>query len=533
MTAPRAGYTSSERSKALTRQQWRDLGVCLSLVNVAFLRVWTELLAYTPENTVLMFRPPKTLDYVAVILNVLIGGVVLFTAVTLVRRHPTILWRSVAYTGFFAALVFCANGVRSVLSNRWEILRGQLFKYMGAHTLIAVLAVLLLAFTLLMLRWRRQVVGAIYSLLLILFPFVVFTFAQAGWAAMHPRDISRFENGPPAPKLPVRAGVPRVLWIIFDELDYRLTFTERPRDLELPEFDRLRTESLFSTNAYPPDSATRVSLPALISGKKSSAERLVTVNDIEFQFPGSNEWVKWTSRNSIFLEARKLGVNTALVGWYLPYCRILNDALTRCWWCEIEFQMNSNGDRLFPIAVNQTRSLFETSLFSPFGRSLSVQRKAEQYTEMLHEGVSLSTDPTLGLSLIHFDVPHSPFVYNRRTRDFSLANSPVKGYVDALALTDRTLGDIRRAMEQTGQWDSAAILISADHFYRYSKLLDGKSDRRIPFMLKLPFQKEGTVHTGRFNSIVTKELLLSIIRGELKSAADVDSWLNKHAQDAH
>jgi len=221
-----------------------------------------------------------------------------------------------------------------------------------------------------------------------------------------------------------------------------------------------------------------------------------------------------------------------LVGWYLPYCRFLSAALTRCWWCEIEFQMNSNGERLAPLIVNQARSLFETSLFSQFGRSLAVQHKTEQYTEMLHQALSVVTDSTLGLSLLHFDVPHSPFIYDRHKGDLSLANSPVVGYIDALALTDRTLAEIRRAMEQAGQWDSSAVLVSADHYYRYSKLLDGKVDHRIPFMLKLPFEKAGKVHDGSFNSIITKELLLSIIRGEIKSPSDVDSWLDKHPQDA-
>jgi hypothetical protein len=41
-----------------------------------------------------------------------------------------------------------------------------------------------------------------------------------------------------APLMAVRPGQPRVVWMIFDELDYRLVFEERTTGVALPEFDR-------------------------------------------------------------------------------------------------------------------------------------------------------------------------------------------------------------------------------------------------------------------------------------------------------
>ena len=54
------------------------------------------------------------------------------------------------------------------------------------------------------------------------------------------------------PPGPVHEGQPRVVWIIFDEADYRMIFEQRPASLEMPEFDRLREESLSANNAISP-----------------------------------------------------------------------------------------------------------------------------------------------------------------------------------------------------------------------------------------------------------------------------------------
>ena len=43
-----------------------------------------------------------------------------------------------------------------------------------------------------------------------------------------------------APPLRGDTSQPRVVWLIFDELDERVAFAARPANLSLPEFDRLR-----------------------------------------------------------------------------------------------------------------------------------------------------------------------------------------------------------------------------------------------------------------------------------------------------
>jgi arylsulfatase A-like enzyme len=81
-------------------------------------------------------------------------------------------------------------------------------------------------------------------------------------------------------------------------------------------------------------------------------------------------------------------------------------------------------------------------------------------------------------------------------------------------------------MEQAGMWDGTTVLISSDHGYRGAEVLDGKKDSRIPFILKLAGQKQGRDYSPEFNTIVTSDLLLSILRGELQTPEAVSSWLD-------
>jgi hypothetical protein len=82
-------------------------------------------------------------------------------------------------------------------------------------------------------------------------------------------------------------------------------------------------------------------------------------------------------------------------------------------------------------------------------------------------------------------------------------------------------------MESAGNWDSTTVLLSSDHPYREAKSLDGKSDLRVPFLLKLAGQSEGLSYSAEFNTILTHDLLLAILKGEL-STAEVVPWLDQH-----
>ncbi len=501
---------------------WRDAVIALSLANLAYFKVWSDLLVYTRDHAFWIKSPPGPRDFAAAMLNVLLAGGLFFAGATLARRAASGSLRMLARCSFLLVLLIAVNAFRSVYQkpDLVPLLRHKLFAVVMGVTLVMLGLFVLL-------RWHRQLVRAVSLVLLFLAPSVVFTFAQAIVAAVR-YDPASFADKPLAAPLANHAQpAARVLWLIFDEMDFRLTFLERDPSLRLGEIDRLRSQSLYASRAYPPGRDTDLSVPALLTGKRVTEARGLGAGELLLTFSDSKQRFPWSMQPNIFSRAREAGFNTAVVGWHIPYCRVLHANLTACWW-EAGPKSTHLGDGFWAILVNQTRSLFESSQVSPFGQSLSTRQKISTNRGVLEHAKQVAANPAFGLVFIHLPVPHAPHVYDRTVRQFSLKNSPIRGYLDSLELADTTLGELRRSMETAGTWENTTVLLSADHPYRQAAALDGKHDGRVPFVLKLARQKEPAFYNAPFNTVLTPELLLAILQGELSTPDAVVAWMNRH-----
>ena len=193
----------------------------------------------------------------AVMLNVLLVGAAGWALTSLVERSRSRAVRLAARTLFFALLLLPLNALRAVLANRYSYLRSPLFDLLGTRGVLLLAAALGATALIVVLRWPEQLVRASRAVLLILSPMVLLTFAQALWRAAT-YDASEFRDHATAPPLGQKRA-PRVLWVVLDEWDQRLTFVNRPAGLQLPELDRLRRESFHADNAAPPGPETLLS----------------------------------------------------------------------------------------------------------------------------------------------------------------------------------------------------------------------------------------------------------------------------------
>ncbi len=79
------------------------------------------------------------------------------------------------------------------------------------------------------------------------------------------------------------------------------------------------------------------------------------------------------------------------------------------------------------------------------------------------------------------------------------------------------------------RWESTTIIVSSDHWLRKALWrYEGETDHRIPFMLKLAGQKKGVTYEKPFNTVLTRDLVLAILRGEITSIDEVVTWLDKN-----
>jgi hypothetical protein len=504
-----------------------DLVIALSLANLCYLRVWSELLTYTPANTFWMKRPPESAQYAAVVLNVVLAGILLWPLVRRARRTGPAS-ATLAQWSLLLVLLIPANGVREVLGNLVPYLKSPLFEVIGRAGVATLVAGLVVVFLWAVAHWRRQLIATVCAVLLLVSPFVPITFVQAGWKAAT-YDAGPFADKPLAhPIYSQAAPGPRILWVIFDEWDYRLSFVDRPANIHLPEVDRFEAESLRAANAYPPGEGTPTSIPSLVMGRIVTGVREDGVDELMLTLRDPPRAVRWSAQPTLFSRARSLGINTAVVGWFHPYCRLLNRDLTACRWWELAMQHNSMGDTFGEILRNQTRSLFESTLLSPFGQSLATRQHVRTYQAALGEAVKVATDRSLGVVLLHLPVPHAPHAYDRVSHQFTLSNAPIEGYWDSLELMDRTLGQLRRTMEESGVWESSAILLSSDHSYREAQILAGRMDGRVPLLLKLPGHHAAVTYESPFNTVLTADLLTAIATREVADPAGAAAWLDRH-----
>jgi hypothetical protein len=226
-----------------------------------------------------------------------------------------------------------------------------------------------------------------------------------------------------------------------------------------------------------------------------------------------------------------MGLNVGVIGWFLPYCRMVNESVTECQWWPLPEQANSTGETYFQKVLGQTVSLVETNLFSPFGQSRVVRHKIAVNEESLARAEAAVCDPELGLVFLHLPVPHVPHVYHRLTGRMDAKNQTVRGYIDSLALMDKYLEVLRRDMEARGLWDKAAVIATSDHPFRQAEALDGKSDNRVPFMLKPAGHQAPASYDYPFHTILTSALATSILSGSISTTPDVLAWLDRHRND--
>ena len=507
--------------------------IALSLANLMFLRIWRELLngklAYYSKD------PPNALMG-GLILNVLLVAFVFWLVAEIAERSDSKFLKAGVRWVFVIVALLTAQFAKSAVFFETKL---------GTAGLI-VFAVLALAILAIFGKWRDKIAHATAVLFLIVSPFVAVTFAQGLWLLYQINFKMDFADRPRAAMQTGYHG-PRVVWMIFDEMDQRQTFLHRDPSVQMPQFDRLRAESFHAENAYPPARATELSLPALLTGKLVSKATPLGANDLVLNLGEEKQQVRWSKQPTIFNAAHDLGMNPAMVGWWHPYCRIpgVADPLVRCQWRDGGLLLGElRRDR--PLLRSMQLELLDIPAVTwelrhlpgmPSAGERERAKELDDYEALAPHMLQDAADPSVSLVVLHIGIPHPHGIYDRRTGRFSTDES--HGYLDNLALADRTLGEVRAAMEKAGVWDNTVVIASADHWWRsdfwsthFGWAEDDRGnialDHRIPFLLKLPGAPQPRTYAPEFNTVLTHDLVLAIVRGEVKDSAGVAAWLDQH-----
>jgi len=491
-----------------------------------FLKIWLKLVPYRASANLFLESSPRN-SYLAAMINVVLLAAVIFCMLSLCRKQGRPSSRLMPLLLFLTCLM-AQNGIRHAL----DLNLAKLNKIVGTGgtTLLAAGGVVTVAFLTLLLIRRNAALTKVCTIAPLLFaPFILVTFGQAIAAIASQEPSGHFQPHAITSLARLRNPLPMsVVWIIFDETDYRLCFEKRPANVALPEFDAFKKTAIWATRAYSPNDATKASLPSLITGIPVRESLPVSACRLDLVRADSGERVDFASQDTIFSQIKSRNGSTALFGWYLPYCRVMRNVDIGHDYPYYEFYVS---DHLTDVLRNQWHALVDTGFFFPFGTPLAVSNHISILGRMQADALGALRNNAISFTFLHYPVPHAPNIYDRTTGTFG-RNRSREGYFDNAALADRCLGEVRRVMQKAGTWDSAMVIVSSDHHWR-SNTYDGQLDKRhVPFMVKFPHQHAGREYNGRFTTVVTRELILDTVDGKIRTPEEAMAWLGRHGAAA-
>ena len=440
-----------DRRRWTRRERTIDALACLAVSTLCFSRARSETL-FIDDWDFYNRMPLGAPMLVALVLNIVGLAAVGFLAVQAARRVRRPVWRRLAAVAAAAAFLIALNFARITHESvdRWT-------DAIGGPGLLA-LAVLTLAASL---RWPRGALRAIRGLALIASPLAVLALGHALWMFLEVAAGPEWRRVDPAPVDRTPPSLRRVVWLVLEELDQRIVFEARPTGLELPELDRLRRESLYADAARPPAGTPEVSMPALITGRPVVAVSPVSPNDLELTFR-DGERARWSAYPNVFARARTLGYDTAVIGWHLPYPRVLGRSLGVADWRPSDAHEQARGDTFGETLQNQWASLAPPA---------NVRRLVSQRVAELGDlAIRTAASDRFGLVLLHLPVPRPPGIYDPATGRLTAWNftGAGGGYLDNLALADRMIAELRRGLKRARLDDRTWLVVSADRWWRAS-----------------------------------------------------------------
>ncbi|MEI6243005.1 MAG: sulfatase-like hydrolase/transferase [Chlamydiota bacterium] len=334
---------------------------------------------------------------------------------------------------------------------------------------------------------------------------------------------------------PVQAKVqqPKIIWLLFDEMDPFFVFSYRPASIHLPELDRLKDTTFYASQVYQLANYTMTAIPSLTIGKKCQHVMMLGPNSLQLFFKNLS-FSYWESCNHIFSEAYRLGRNPAVFGWYHPYDFILKGVTY--------FSMYGRGKScssfwgtfkgfLYKSFYNPLVVLFPAHFHTVVGATPENQtfgaapENEDVYFSFLEDIKRVLSDDKYNFVFVHFPIPHAHNI----KKFSSVHNNPLlDGYYNNLLLVDQTVGIIRQTLGE--KWNSSLVLVTSDHWLRFQSLIKKFPERQkylVPFMVKMPFQTQGYTYDKILDGTIIYPFFLEVMKGKLITDKDLISFIER------
>jgi hypothetical protein len=378
-------------------------------------------------------------------------------------------------------------------------------------------------------------------------PFVRATrFALAGFAFcllwIVPQILYFAYGMKPTPR--VRASVnpassKQIIWILFDELSYKLAFEQPPPGIDLPNFAKLRSESVSFANLQAVGFYTDRIIPSIISGKKIDEIRSDAGRGLLYLNSAENRWDRYDEHQTLFGLAHATGWNSAVVGWFNPYCRLLPSVLDSCLWEPgfLSLMLESVGaaedKSSFANAQILVRAFLAADLPTEAGDAAT---RIAVHQKLMKRATDVIRTSEFDFIFIHLSVPHPPGFYNRKTHEFCACGN----YIDNLQLADDSLGHLEEEIAHSPQAGQTTLIVSSDHSWRVpiwsqweswtaeeQRVSQGVFDRRPAFLVHFPGQTSAIDITEAEPELIEHDIVASMLQNKLHTPDELVSFLRQ------
>jgi Sulfatase len=409
----------------------------------------------------------------------------------------------------------------------WE--RARMLSFIGLFLLLGALAHFLVRRTELFLRAVHLLIASFALCALWVVPELVFVTIAHG-----PNESSTYRRI----SLQHRAPNKRIVWILFDELSYDQTFDHPNPEIQLPNLDRFRDESVSFTNLQPAGYYTDRIIPSLLLGRRIDRIRGTLQGDLWYLDESENRWVPYDPDATLFGLAKLNGWNSGVDGWFNPYCRILGSVLNVCYWepqnappLPMEKYGASEEKSVLSNAVILPKVYFSKltseSLVSPIELT---KDRLQQYVNVMARTKMLIDDNQVQFVFLHLPIPHPPGIYDRNRHALRSGGS----YLDNLVLTDDTLGTLLKEIDTTPLAGETTVIISSDHSWRiplWRPGLDWRSeeesasgarfDERPVLLIHFPGETAKKEIDTALPEMVEHDMIADMLRGRMDSPTDL------------
>jgi hypothetical protein len=315
---------------------------------------------------------------------------------------------------------------------------------------------------------------------------------------------------PPPRSQPAADHAVPVHVFVFDEWSFAQSTTNGRLRPILFNLTRLAERSFFFERARSPSHHTNVVLSKLLFPAEGRSR--LELSEESALWLRDGERVRTPDAQSVFAAFSRRGYRTALVGFYLPYRRLLGAQV------DVVRSAPHAPTGAGILGRMRLRALGSLPLLPEGWRREAYSRHWWEQNRRVRDDVLriLRTWPAATFLFSHWPLPHPPFVLESDGGYHGpFASHRQEGdaadYRRHLLYLDRVVGDALDALEDVGRLDESLLVVTGDHGWHHHDpdLL------HVPLLVKWPRQRAPEVVRGRFSILDLGPLVELAARGEV------------------